>query len=840
MSPLSERAPLLPPGMSIPATTVSPACSRFNEANLASLPVYTTIWQVCREIEHYVDVPLSEEQLRSPEIQFAIVLPLEQYFGEMQDPSIVYCLLLNRLHFLRERDSALASSSLNETRAQLCETLAIKLLRHQATEAKGGNPGLLAMSRALVGGFHAFQGASDEVLDRIKQKEGFASRILSDGAGKTNALELAILGKARTFIKSQPTQRVITAVWEGKIVYSSSSFLDILPDRWKVHDIRLYNLKSAPILDHYRLRVPKYRSYIELFSFLVLFTSFIAVIAERRNRHEHLPVSDLTGYEYWFFFYSLGYSLDKLASIAEHGWSVYAAGLTNGLDAMCIPIFAVSFGFRVHSVTSGDTWSADQAYGILSCAATLMFPRLAFAAVSNNLLILSLRAMLADFFWLMGIAVFCFLGFVFALSHLSEGDYSVSRIAEWLVFIWFGLDGTGIDTSIKFHPLLGPILFVSYAALSNTLLVSLLVAILSGTYSSIAADAAAEDMFRKAVMTFEGVKADSLFDYVPPLNIVALCLMWPISKVTSPRWFHKINVATTRVFSLPILLSIAFYERHTLAGSPAREWLAEISARTTAALPTKWAQKLSLLEGAHWECEAVFEYSPSGDESDSDESDGMGVTDDVEDAIENATLRPSNRISSRASAIIAAAPPSKSSKSPPPPFSASPTSDQFDATTMGTPAVTASPTPISPSKKKETQSVTFPSSVGQGLARSQTMHHGHSSHSSHHHHREGHHGHERLPSNASGYGAFGGFKRSASPTRSDSGLSTSAPTARYTSPLAELYSHRERRPSMLPPSDPTVIPAGQAELRQMVQSLASALARLEERLDGRGPEEAIE
>lgn len=24
-----------------------------------------------------------------------------------------------------------------------------------------------------------------------------------------------------------------------------------------------------------------------------------------------------------------------------------------------------------------------------------------------------------------------FLGFVFALSHLCEGDYSVSRIAEW-------------------------------------------------------------------------------------------------------------------------------------------------------------------------------------------------------------------------------------------------------------------------------------------------------------------------------------------------------------------------------------------------------------------------
>lgn len=105
------------------------------------------------------------------------------------------------------------------------------------------------MSRALVGGFHAFQGADSEVLERVRQKEGYASRIMVEGAGKTNALELAILGRARNFIKSQvsfcfskewmlpeanmngdqATQRVITAIWEGRVVYSASTFLDILP-----------------------------------------------------------------------------------------------------------------------------------------------------------------------------------------------------------------------------------------------------------------------------------------------------------------------------------------------------------------------------------------------------------------------------------------------------------------------------------------------------------------------------------------------------------------------------------------------------------------------------------
>ena len=64
-------------------------------------------------------------------------------------------------------------------------------------------------------------------------------------------------------------------------------------------------------------------------------------------------------------------------------------------------------------------------------------------------------------------------------------------------------------------------------------------------------------MFRKAVSTIEGwvrsvvggylltvyyphsVKADFLFSYQPPINMLALCIMLPASRVLSPRWFHK-------------------------------------------------------------------------------------------------------------------------------------------------------------------------------------------------------------------------------------------------------------------------------------------------------------
>lgn len=53
-------------------------------------------------------------------------------------------------------------------------------------------------------------------------------------------------------------------------------------------------------------------------------------------------------------------------------------------------------------------------------------------------------------------------------------------------------------------------------------------------------------MFRRAVSTIEGVKADALFSYQPPLNLFALVIMLPASYILTPRWFHKVNVFMIR------------------------------------------------------------------------------------------------------------------------------------------------------------------------------------------------------------------------------------------------------------------------------------------------------
>ena len=52
-------------------------------------------------------------------------------------------------------------------------------------------------------------------------------------------------------------------IYTGTIIYAATSYFDILPDHYKRKKITLYNPRAAPILDHYRLKVPRVRQALE-------------------------------------------------------------------------------------------------------------------------------------------------------------------------------------------------------------------------------------------------------------------------------------------------------------------------------------------------------------------------------------------------------------------------------------------------------------------------------------------------------------------------------------------------------------------------------------------------
>lgn len=110
--------------------------------------------------------------------------------------AVPFCLLLNRANFLRDHN--IATRGLSQSRAELCEILAIRTLKHWAAST-------LDLAVVLTTSWCVFSGADDEVLEKVDESEEDLDAMLRVG----NAIEMAIMSQAKRFIKSAVTQKVI-------------------------------------------------------------------------------------------------------------------------------------------------------------------------------------------------------------------------------------------------------------------------------------------------------------------------------------------------------------------------------------------------------------------------------------------------------------------------------------------------------------------------------------------------------------------------------------------------------------------------------------------------------
>ncbi|KAK1254268.1 hypothetical protein MKX08_008263 [Trichoderma sp. CBMAI-0020] len=588
--------------------------------------IFTTIHRVRALIIASIEDPYTSKQLTSPRVNTLVVRPLVDRLYDPDETSIVYCLLANRIQFLKEQTAA-KHQSVSRARATLCEVVATKILRkfhEDNTPEKSGSAGLLRLANVLVQGFDPFSGAPEDVV-RAGRYAHWPVQERGGQEGKLTALELAILSESKTLMSSPACLRVVNTVYEGQVVYTPISFVDILPDHYKHHPVSLYDPRKAPLLNHYRLIVPKWRNLLEHMQFMILLGLYILTMVNRSN-----PASQRL-YESLFAIFSAGWILDEFAAVIEHGWAVHAQKTWAFLDVTFTIIFCAYLSVRLYDVWISVAHSLDGtdslALHILCVAAPVLLTRFAFSLMPDNIVFISLHAMMQDFLMLTFLTLWCVGGFFLALQWLlmtSQGsEPKWYTVAKWLLWIWFGLDGTGIQESVQFHVVLGPALIVAFAFLGNTLFLTILVAVLTNTFSRIVDAEAAEIQFRRAVLTFECVRSDAIFAYPPPSNMLALMLMLPLKLLVSARDFHSIHVAIVRVLNFPILLFISLYERSFFRiGESSR-------GKKKSSQLLRWR-----FTGfnPHGDIEAVFEADPPADvAAEAGELDGLselGFTDD--------------------------------------------------------------------------------------------------------------------------------------------------------------------------------------------------------------------
>jgi hypothetical protein len=295
----------------------------------------------------------------------------------------------------------------------LCEILAARVLR-RFNEDNPTRPGLLLLANILVAGFEPFQNCPDDILKDSRQL--LHRRVPGSPPPQvktTNALEVAIMSESKMFLSSTACHRVTESLYHGRIIYTPNSLIDFIPDHYKRKSISLYDPRKAPILNHYRLIVPRTRAMLEFLHFAVLLGLYTATMINREQ-------SSVTWWEVAFMTYAAGWVLDEIASMFEHGWLVHTQNLWSFLDISLVGIYSLYVLFRAHSWVSGDAEVGIQALDVLACAAPIMMSRVAFEIMPENLLFICLRAMIRDFLVLTGVAIWCFGGFVLALSWLSR------------------------------------------------------------------------------------------------------------------------------------------------------------------------------------------------------------------------------------------------------------------------------------------------------------------------------------------------------------------------------------------------------------------------------------
>jgi hypothetical protein len=337
-----------------------------------SIKVFPFIVHLKRDVIRSIDTALSWDQLTASDVNFALVRPLVFKYARLRNPAIVYVCLVVREHFITVAEQDLAFSGVSFSRAILCEILAMKLVHHFASNQ-------IELVSVLTTSWSPLAGAAGYVIEDVKSTLGRKDDTGVDDL--QSALEMAISSSAKRFVASPIVQSVVNDIYTGRVIYSPSAHRSILADNYKLRAIEIYDSRNAPWLNHYRLRVPRYGAILEFLNFALLLVTFVLCLSYKNLDAPH-------PFEILFIIFAVAFALEEYTASRQHGWIIYIANMWNIFDTAFVVITALYIILRWKGLSTGDRSMSDLGFDILACGACILFPRLAFFMVSNNVVIL--------------------------------------------------------------------------------------------------------------------------------------------------------------------------------------------------------------------------------------------------------------------------------------------------------------------------------------------------------------------------------------------------------------------------------------------------------------------
>ncbi|KAF9323357.1 hypothetical protein BG006_001544 [Podila minutissima] len=470
-------------------------------------PVTELVKEARYAIINALDTSLTRDELGSPEIYLALLLPIvRKYREERKETAAVYGFLLNRWQFLKDAESDLANARLNETRAHACEIVATKVLK------------------------------------------AFSMRQLID-----------VLTYDFSPIRHQ--------IWLGNIVFFATAIdhpdTSLNASHQEIRTVTVYDSRQIKFLRLSRLRVPRYKTTFQMVSFAAFILVYTVVTFAKEAK--------LTAVEVIMDVFALSYTLDEFLQLKDSGPSFYFETVWNLFDVPIYICFLVFMGLRISTFFTNSADMSFFAYDVLACNAILLWPRLFAALDHYRFfgtMLIVLRQMLLDAMLFLALSFIFYVGFLQAFYGLHDNTKSYGDIAWLLLQVFFGSAFLGFEEASELSELFGAPLMVLFVAISVLMLYTLLISIFSQTFSEVSANAKEEFMFLFSVKVMEEVKSDALYEFQPPFNIMAGILVWPCSFVYDSIVVGKLSRVLLRFFYFPELICIWIFEVLILQKQP--------------------------------------------------------------------------------------------------------------------------------------------------------------------------------------------------------------------------------------------------------------------------------
>lgn len=320
-----------------------------------------------------------------------------------------------------------------------------------------------------------------------------------------NALEIAAICSAKKFLSQRAIQRTITAIWDGDVVFWNSL---------SSHAMKHAHIYQRRASDPYsRLRVPKYLKAFEVLFFMGFLVFYYLVLLQR-------SFHTITVAEILLYVWIASFGYNELGEYWDAGTTFYFADFWTLWDVGIVAVGAAFFLARVIGLAQGNDRIIDTSFDILSMEALFLVPRICSLLSLNpyfGTLLPCLKEMTKDFIKFLSLVVILYLGFLTTFSLLARGQFTFRQMSWILVKVFFGSSYLGFDVAERISPILGPPLMLVFVCLTNILLITSLISILSNSLTKVIEHAREEYLFVYSVFVLEASTSNRLTFFLPPL-----------------------------------------------------------------------------------------------------------------------------------------------------------------------------------------------------------------------------------------------------------------------------------------------------------------------------------